>query len=56
MSALIRDAIRLTYGEPSVLEEVLGALDSTFGVVSTDAEGAALVDSIRSGRRLSGHE
>lgn len=53
MSALIRDAIRSTYGSTSALDSVRAALDSTFGVTAGGESGEALVDSIRSGRRLS---
>ena len=53
MSALIRDAIHSTYGSTSSLDSVRAALDSTFGVVAGDKSGEALVDSIRTGRRLS---
>ncbi|MBN8869955.1 MAG: CopG family transcriptional regulator [Solirubrobacterales bacterium] len=52
MSALIRDAIHSTYGSAGSVESVRAALDSTFGVVSSDRSGEELVDSIRSGRRL----
>lgn len=52
MSALIRDAIRSTYGSVSSTDNVKAALDSTFGVITTGCSGESLVDSIRSGRRL----
>ncbi|MCO5314769.1 MAG: ribbon-helix-helix protein, CopG family [Solirubrobacterales bacterium] len=52
MSALIRDAIHSTYGSTGSADSILAALDSTFGTVSTDRSGEELVDSIRSGRRL----
>ena len=51
-SALIRNAIRSTYGSAGSAERVRPALDSTFGVVSADHSGEDLVGSIRSGRRL----
>lgn len=56
MSALIREAIHSTYGTPSSTERVRAALDSTYGVVRVDESGEALVESIRSGRRLAGPE
>lgn len=51
LSALIGNAIHLTYGSANSTGSVQAALDSTFGVVSTDRSGEDLVDSIRSGRR-----
>lgn len=56
MSALIRDAIRSTYGSSDSADRVRTALDSTFGVVTTNRSGEDLVDSVRSGRRLAGGE
>lgn len=53
MSALIREAIHSTYGSASSTDSIRTALDSTFGVVSTERSGKDLVDSIRSGQRLS---
>ncbi len=50
MSALIRDAIHSTYGSAGSATDVRAALDSTFGVVSTERSGEKLVESIRAGR------
>lgn len=52
MSALVRGAIQATYGHVSAQERVEAALDATFGVVTKDADGGDLVDSLRSGGRL----
>lgn len=52
MSALIREAIQATYKSSPTTDEVLAALDATYGVVDIDEDGAASVESIRSGRRL----
>ncbi len=52
MSALIRDAIHSTYGTASSTDRVRSALDATFGVVASDQPGEALVESVRSGSRL----
>jgi hypothetical protein len=54
MSSLIREAIHSTYGSANSTDRIRAALDSTFGVVSTDQSGEDLVESIRSGRRLTG--
>lgn len=54
MSSLIRDAIRLAYGEPSPSERVESALEATFGVLLAQRAGEESVDSVRSGARLSG--
>lgn len=54
MSALIREAIHATYGRVDEQGRVLSAIDSTFGVVALDVDGAQLVDGIRSGGRLAG--
>lgn len=52
MSALIRDAIRSAYGSAGSTDSIRAALDSTFGIVSNDRSGEDIVESIRSGRRL----
>ena len=52
ISVLIHDAIHSTYGSAGSADNIRAALDSTFGVVSTDGSGEDLVESIRSGRRL----
>ncbi len=52
MSALIREAIRATYGAPGSADRVRSALDATFGVVAVEDSGETLVESARSGRRL----
>lgn len=52
MSALIREAIHSTYGTPSSADRVSAALDLSFGATAVAVEGEALVESIRSGRRL----
>jgi hypothetical protein len=53
MSALIRDAIHATYGDVGQKDKIRALLDVSFGAVELDASGEDLVDSIRSGRRLS---
>jgi hypothetical protein len=52
MSALIRDAIHATYGTPGAKARTLAAIEATFGVVSLDVPGEALVEQVRSGSRL----
>ena len=52
MSALIRDAIHATYGAPGTEARALAALEATFGAVSSATSGEALVESLRSGSRL----
>ncbi|MBO0980169.1 ribbon-helix-helix protein, CopG family [Microbacterium sp. SD291] len=54
MSALIRDAIHATYGGAGATDRVAAALDATFGVVATDADGRELVNRLRSGDRIAG--
>jgi len=53
MSALIRDAIHATYGGLGHAEATRRALAATFGAVSTELDGRELVESLRSGSRLS---
>lgn len=53
MSALIRDAIHVTYGEVGQKDRIRALLDTSFGVVELDNSGEVLVESIRSGGRLS---
>jgi len=55
MSALIREAIHATYGASDSGERVRSLIDASFGVVSVEIPGEELVDTIRSGRRLSGN-
>ena len=52
MSGLIRDAIHATYGSPGSEARTLAALEATFGVLPDTESGEALVESVRSGRRL----
>ncbi len=52
MSALIREAIQATYGRAGDEGRVEAALDATFGVLVTDADGGTLVERLRSGARL----
>ena len=52
MSALIREAIHATYGGAGATDRVTAALDATFGVVVTDADGRELVNRLRAGDRL----
>lgn len=53
MSALIRDAIHVTYGEAGQKDRIRALPDTSFGVVELDNSGEELVESIRSGGRLS---
>ena len=53
LSALIRAAVQLAYGEAGDVEGDLAALESAFGGWSRDGDdGAVFVDKLRSGRRL----
>lgn len=52
MSALIRDAIHMTYGRVAEDDRVRAALLATFDVVDATASGEQLVDRLRSGARL----
>jgi hypothetical protein len=54
MSALIREAVDLTYGEqPGAREDFREKLEQSFGAwKDRDFDGAAYVDRLRSGRRL----
>ncbi|MBS1906154.1 MAG: CopG family transcriptional regulator [Actinobacteria bacterium] len=53
MSALIRDAIHTAYGEVGEPERIRTLIDMSFGVVEIEVSGEKLVDSLRSGQRLS---
>lgn len=53
VAALIRDAIALAYGSQHSTDADLAAMRQAFGAWQHySADGAAYVDSIRSGRRL----
>ena len=53
ISALIRDAVTRTYSPGRDAESDLRAIDAAFGVKSsTDADGKASVENLRSGGRL----
>nr|WP_274637831.1 ribbon-helix-helix domain-containing protein [Microbacterium bovistercoris] len=55
ISALIRDAVSRTYSSRRDVESDLVAIDAAIGAWGgRDLDGAAYVESIRSGRRLTG--
>ena len=53
IAALIRDAVRATYGESTSVSDDLTVIDASFGSWERrDEDGAAYVERLRSGARL----